>query len=392
MFWDRRIASFLLFGTAILLIVVLVVRARAASRYGEALAICPGPDLYGYSCTTELTADYINATNDTFLYEDDGVIEIPLPFPFTFYGNSYNSVQASSNGVLTFGGEGNPTFENGCPTAVDGLVPDMGDIIAPYWTDMDLRSEGYLEYEVVGTAPERIFVIEWDAVPLYATAETVTFEVQLHEATDDVLILYDNVDSTHGRNATIALQSAQLGVALTYSCNQAAVADGLQLGFIHPEEANPDLYTAVPPITVSAPTADPALAMLKGDAATIAAQLAQGEQGLQRLAQVWQQQIPPRTLRWATADITGHGRADLLTIWQTPAGYTQAALFQQEADQTMTLLWSQPLSTRPNPIVAWQFEMLADRTGNGRADLVLRDPNHGLALFSWDGTSFQRMR
>jgi hypothetical protein len=54
----------------------------------------------------------------------------------------------------------------------------MGDMVAPYWDDLDLRFVGYLETEVVGETPDRIFVVEWDEVPRYDSEDLLTFEVQ----------------------------------------------------------------------------------------------------------------------------------------------------------------------------------------------------------------------
>ncbi|MBK8431221.1 MAG: hypothetical protein IPL28_07985 [Chloroflexi bacterium] len=241
MFWERRFGVLFTAVVLTILVVFIAMRVWAEEPYGEAITLCPGPDLYGYTCTTEGTAEYIDATNDTALYVDDGFIELELPFPFTFYGQTYTTLQASSNGSLTFGDEGNATFETFCPSPTDGVVPEMGDMIAPYWIDLDLTFVGYLEYEVVGTAPERIYVLEWDDIPLYSTGELVTFEVQLHEAGNNIFMLYQNVDLASGRDAVVAIQSEQQGLALTYSCLQPALANGLQLGFLHPEEANPAL-------------------------------------------------------------------------------------------------------------------------------------------------------
>ena len=370
------------------LALILVWRAAGGPQYGEAIALCPGPDLYGYTCTTEVTAEYINATNDTFLYADDGFVEITLPFPFTFYGQTYTTIQASSNGTFAFGAEGNANFLPACPNPADGVAPNMGNMVAPYWIDLDLTLAGFLEYQVVGTAPERIFVLEWDRVPTYTTGELVTFAVQLHEQGNHLFFFYKQMDMSRGRNGVVAIQAETQGLALTYSCFQPAVFDGFKLGLMHPETANPAL-TAHSQAGLTMAASLP----LKGDLAELAATVSKaGEVGVRQLAQTWAQQRQPRLLHWQWADVTADGRPELIAFWQGRHTYPQLAIFHQTAAGQVALLWSEPLDGRPNPITHWELTAVTDRTGDGHAELVLNTGGHGRALFAWDGTTLQRMR
>ena len=216
--------------------------------FGPAVALCPGPDLYGYTCDDAGGYAYIDATNDTGLYADDATITLDLPFPFTFYGTTYETVVASTNGNLQFT-TANAQYSNAC------LAPEpaaaIGDLIAPYWDDLDLRFVGFLETELSGEMPNRVFVIEWDSVPPFGANEddTVTFAVQLHENSGDIVFLYEDVttlESSNGRSATIGIQSAAQGVALQFSCNQPAITDVSGLRIAHPAAANADLSPATP--------------------------------------------------------------------------------------------------------------------------------------------------
>lgn len=67
---------------------------------------------------------------------DDTWEEVALPFPFTFYGVSYETLFVSSNGVVTFR-EGTATYDSvNLPTD----VVDM-PLIAPFWTDLTTVNE-----------------------------------------------------------------------------------------------------------------------------------------------------------------------------------------------------------------------------------------------------------
>ena len=124
----------------VLIIIIFLVTRPTQAAVGEAIALCPGPDLYGYTCDSGAGYAYIDADNDTFLYSDDGTTTLPLPFAFTFYGTTYTEVHLSSNGNVQFA-NGNPLFFNDCMNG--GPVQDMGDMIAPFWDDLDLTLYGF---------------------------------------------------------------------------------------------------------------------------------------------------------------------------------------------------------------------------------------------------------
>ena len=65
---------------------------------------------------------------------DDGTSEeIDLPFTFSFYGESYNSVYINNNGNITF----NSNFDTFTPEGFPISTP----MIAPFWGDVDTRND-----------------------------------------------------------------------------------------------------------------------------------------------------------------------------------------------------------------------------------------------------------
>ena len=126
-----RPARLLFLLAVISLIAVAVVffwRARSTAAYGPAVALCPGPDGYGYTCEGAAAYAYIDATTPTNLFADDAVARLDLPFPFTFYGAEHTSVTAASNGNLQFT-TSSPLAYASCLAPAAG----MGDLISPYW-------------------------------------------------------------------------------------------------------------------------------------------------------------------------------------------------------------------------------------------------------------------
>ncbi len=374
----RRLWPWLLLLVTAVIILFFVLRRDTQAAYGTAVALCPGPDLYGYTCDSGTAFAYINATIDTQLYSDDGVTTLELPFPFTFYGTTYTQLQASSNGNLQFG-SGNAFFGNSCMN--DGPVVGMGDMIAPFWDDLDLTSFGFLEYDVVGEAPDRIFVLEWDNIPRFGDPnDRVTFAVQLFEGSQDILFLYEDVTMLEGNNgssATIGIQSEAQGLALQFGCNQPVVADASRIRFAEPEEANADigLETAVSPLNFTPPL------YAKGDVADLLDQMnLRGPAVLPDMHGRWLNQTPPRTARWQWLDLTGDGQDDLLLLRtstaQNPHLNDLTILTPDKAGQ-FTLLYYQPLSSRSQLIARPEIAATGDLTQDNLTDIVLHDKVSG---------------
>ena len=148
-----------------LLTVIAIIAIPIFARTG-------GPDLYGYTFydseepsiefswldTTDLTEIYIPVESDS----DDVAMVVHLPFTFMFYGEEYDSLWISTNGLITF-------IPN-CAEAYDNVempsLPMPNACIAPLWDDQ--KPYGFFDtlevgiyYFSGGTEPERWFCIEW---------------------------------------------------------------------------------------------------------------------------------------------------------------------------------------------------------------------------------------
>jgi len=101
-------------------------------------APCPGPDAFGYTCT-DVTRVFVSGTTDIGNHCDDCVtVGVPLPFPFTFYGQTFSQVNISSNG--------NIQFVSTSATFTETALPNAGfnQAIFVFWDD----------WETVGTTPD----------------------------------------------------------------------------------------------------------------------------------------------------------------------------------------------------------------------------------------------
>ncbi len=116
---------------------------------------------------TVIDADII--FNFALILGDDDSIEVPLPFTFNLCGTDFNSVWIGSNGFVTFGAA-NTDFSESIPELISGPAR-----IAVLWNDFDPTSGGSITAEQVGSD----FVITWDGIPEYATANSNTFSLTL---------------------------------------------------------------------------------------------------------------------------------------------------------------------------------------------------------------------
>ena len=175
------------------------------------------------------------------LVGDDQQVVLPFPadFKFPFYGEDMTEARVSVNGFVGFG-EGHDTgaFSVNGPV---GAASQRGGFVAPFWDDLKMFPESGAFWELVGTAPERSLVIQWNKVGFYvygagADAE-LTFQAVLHER-GEVEYRYLTMEAlaahraaeVQGSRATIGIQSPRsVDGSFNHSVNQdAGIARGHQ--------------------------------------------------------------------------------------------------------------------------------------------------------------------
>ena len=165
--------------------------------------------------------------------------------PVQLYGQSFTAANISSNGNLQFVSNSN-SLTNACP--LPSATFNMP--IMPHWDDLrtDQVGTGCTAYggvgcgvftSISGTAPNRIFNIEWRTVYFGANTTRANFELRLYEGQNRFDLVYGEVAQT-GSSATVGVQQGTGAQFTQYECNTAGtVTSGLQLVSTEPPCGTP---------------------------------------------------------------------------------------------------------------------------------------------------------
>ena len=148
--------------------------------------------------------------------DDGGWSNIPLGFNFNYFGNSFSSISAGTNGLLMFGtppgygtgaGQLGQFIFTGPPYFPNTSNP--GNIIALMATDLHMgtnTTNASIKYWTEGYAPNRTFVIEYRNVNGYSANPKATVQCRLIETIGVVEIHI--FEKTFTNNAIVGLQDA----------------------------------------------------------------------------------------------------------------------------------------------------------------------------------------
>lgn len=190
------------------------------------------------------TWDSLNATPPIITFDDQFSPMIPIGFPFCFFGNYYSHVVIGSNGVLSF----NTTNAGAqCPWAIWAPLPDStpvpirNSILFP-WHDNYPPMGGTIKYQLMGTAPFRKFVVQFQNMPMFQcpttffSGEVILFEtinaIETHLLNKQLCPGWNNGRAIHGlvnangtsaviiggRNCPVQWTAANEGVRFTPVC------------------------------------------------------------------------------------------------------------------------------------------------------------------------------
>jgi subtilisin family serine protease len=178
-------------------------------------------DAFGYFCTLPAFS-WVEGATPLPLGGDDTATTVTLPFTFTFYGQSHSEAHVTSNGNINFLGPNATFFNSPIPSTFE---PNAA--IYPFWDDLYVLGDSAVKTASLGSAPNRMFVIEWENVAFFADfSRRVDFEIVLHE-NGQILTQYQNIADDgreRGNDATIGIENHDGTDALQYSFGEAVLS------------------------------------------------------------------------------------------------------------------------------------------------------------------------
>ncbi len=182
----------------------------------------------------------ISATGVLNNLGDDGEVTIALPWPVLYQNEQVTDVTIGSNGAMIMAPGQQVGFSNGTmATAANGLYP--------FWDDLGPEEAGEgVFYQTVGSAPNEIFIVQWNKDHLGGNGNTYIFQLQIHQATNEIYFVYDVVEVgdagiDFGASATIGAAGTNSDVEVSFNDPQ-YLTDETCVNFYYTNCARPINY------------------------------------------------------------------------------------------------------------------------------------------------------
>lgn len=182
------------------------------------------------ACTPSYTfalrgTPFVSGVTDIGNHCDNCGTAITLPFPVSLYGQTFTTATAGSNGHLTFG---IPYDDSGITCSPFGNTTATY-VMAPYWADQCTSNCGNttctgcgIFTTTIGTAPDRIFYVEFRTQYFNQTTDLLDYEIALYEnGTPPFRYIYNHiVPAITANDSQLVIGVKQDDTVLTqYACD-----------------------------------------------------------------------------------------------------------------------------------------------------------------------------
>jgi hypothetical protein len=117
---------------------------------------------------------------------DDEDLTVNIGFTFSFMGKSFTQATICTNGFTILGSSTFASFSNNLCGTTSGENP----MFAPFWDDLNTLNGGNIQYTTQGSAPNRIFIVQFTDVHYFSGSGTVTDQLKLYENGDKIEFIY----------------------------------------------------------------------------------------------------------------------------------------------------------------------------------------------------------
>jgi RHS repeat-associated protein len=184
--------------------------------------------------------------------QDDGTASnIPIGFNFNFHNKNYSQVAICTNGWISFNANTTNT-DNGYygynNPHVLSAATDIYPLVAPLYDDLVVNGEIY--YRTTGTAPQRIFTVEWNNVGWNwaNSGNSISFQAIFYEETGVIQFVYaPGTDGIVNGSATIGMADLDGFLSVSDLTTSAIVSQTSENDYIAVEPPSGLTFTFTPP-------------------------------------------------------------------------------------------------------------------------------------------------
>jgi hypothetical protein len=161
--------------------------------------------------TIGTTYNWIDCSSGTSITSgDDTKASVNWPFSFSFYDNTYttaNSLSVSTNGFIRLDDVATVNYTTASQYDLTSTATNLGQIIALAVYDTKVGDNGgYAKYLVTGTAPNRVFTIEYNNLEIsYNIGRYADVEVSFYESSNKIVLML-------GPNDDVITSGADMGI------------------------------------------------------------------------------------------------------------------------------------------------------------------------------------
>ena len=164
---------------------------------------------------------------------DDGSFSLNVP-PFNYNGQTYSSVIWSVNGTIEVG-----SASGSAAGASNQNLPNVSlpnNILAPFWSDLNLAAGGNWYVAVLSAGPQEFTVYEWENVPFFGDPTPSTFQVWVETNTSNIWFVYEDLPLIPA-NLTVGIENDDGSVGSSYfnDGNGTAPVPGIDLQVVSSE-------------------------------------------------------------------------------------------------------------------------------------------------------------
>lgn len=184
---------------------------------GQDATICAGQTVTINNCNTGTSPGtaaglYLNAPTSVFLSDDVWSGAVPIGFPFNFYGTNYTTCAIGSNGLISFAPVSGycPWSLAGIPQLPTAALPSARNSIMIAYQDLNPATAGQVQYQTIGTAPNRKFVVLYKNVAMFGcTTQCNYLAIILYETSNIFELHIGNKPICGTWNGSLAIQGSE---------------------------------------------------------------------------------------------------------------------------------------------------------------------------------------